>query len=241
MSNKPSVVWSSIGRKLITGITGLGLFLFIILHLVGNLTLFLGGPTFNEYAHFLTTLGHGYALYLAEAGLAAFFVFHAVAGISVWARKAHARETPYWHKGDAGGRSEKTFSSSTMLYSGIILLIFLVIHLVQFRFGTVYYQVTDPQAEKVRDLYRLVREVFANPIWVWFYVAVMVLLGLHLRHGFWSMFQSLGANNRTLRPVLKGLGLLLAVVLALGFLVLPLYVHYLGPVPVSPVTTGGLQ
>lgn len=223
MSNKRPAAWSSVGKKFITGVTGFGLFGFVVVHLIGNLTLLAGSEPFNAYAHFLTTFGHGKAIYVAEVILFAIFAFHIVAGISVWLSKQSARPHGYVRYSDAGGNSQKTFSSKTMAYTGIILAVFTIIHVWQFRLGADY---PVGGQEGVRDLYRLVVETFQNGAWVWFYVVAMLLLGFHLRHGFWSMFQSLGANNKRLLPLWKGLGIASAIILAVGFLLLPLYIHY---------------
>jgi len=221
MSNQ----WSSVGKKVVTGVTGFLLVGFVIAHLIGNLTLFLGDEPFNAYAHLLTSLGHGFAIYLAEVALLLFFGFHAVSGISVYLRKTEARPVAYVNPGNAGGAIRKTLSSQSMILTGAILLIFLIIHVLQFRLGA-HYDIQTPTGERIRDLFRLVTEVFHNPLWVGFYVFSMALLGFHLRHGFWSMFQSLGLANRRWLPLLYGVAALFALVMAVGFAILPLYIHF---------------
>lgn len=219
-----SIVWSAIGKKLITGITGLGLVLFITVHLLGNLTLFAGSKTFNEYSHFLTS--HGEFIYPAEIILLLFFLFHIIMGISVYLKKKKARPEGYQKYQSAGGPSKQTISSKTMIITGLILFIFLIIHLIQFKYGPEY--MTTINGQQVRNLHANVVQVFANPWWVLFYVIVMVLLGYHLRHGFWSMLQSLGAMKPSLTPVIYTIGIIFAIVVALGFIILPIWIFLTG-------------
>lgn len=241
MSNIVSAATSSVGKKVITGITGIALGLFVIVHLAGNLTLFLGdhGRALNEYAHFLETLGHGALLPIAEIGLVVIVIAHIASTIAVTMRNKSARPIGYYASADAGHTSHKTPSSRTMIYTGLILAAFLVLHVFQFRIAnlsnTVY------QAPGVRDLYRLVYETFQNPVYVWLYVGVMVMLGLHLRHGLWSAWQSLGLNNKRLMPVLYGAAVLVSILLAVGFLSIPIYMHFNGSPPGVPFvpTEGG--
>ncbi len=113
-----------------------------------------------------------------------------------------------------------------MIITGIIILIFLVIHLKTFKFGAEYSTTVD--GESIRDLARLLTEKFQSPVYAFGYVGVMLLLGFHLRHGVWSAFQSLGATNPRLTPVIYTLGALVGIVIALGFLVLPLWIFFTG-------------
>ena len=125
--------WSSVSKKLITGITGLGLVLFVIAHLTGNLTLLLGPEAFNAYAHFLHSLFHGWFVYIADLGLIVFFAAHAVAGLHVWYKRRKARPQRYAVRGSAGGPSRRTLASSTMALSGLFLLVFLIFHVQHFK------------------------------------------------------------------------------------------------------------
>jgi succinate dehydrogenase / fumarate reductase cytochrome b subunit len=132
-------------------------------------------------------------------------------------------------KRSKGAASKQTVSSRTMIVTGLVLLVFLVIHLKQFRFGPDYHTSLPGHLGDVWDLYRIVFETFQQPVWVIFYVVVMVLLGFHLRHGFWSAFQSIGALNPKLRPLAFSLGVVFALIIAVGFLVLPIFVYYVAP------------
>lgn len=215
---------TSPGKKLLNGATGLLLAGFVAAHLAGNLTFLIGPHAFNGYAHFLETLAHGWFLAAAEVALLAAFALHAAAGTIVWLDKRRARDVGYAKGGDAGGASRKTLASRTMIGTGLLLGLFVVLHVRMFRFGPAATVAHD--GTEMRDVYGLVVHAFRDPLTAWLYVAAMALLGFHLRHGLWSMLQSLGWTNARALPLLFGLALVAAVVLAAGFLFLPLYIHY---------------
>lgn len=219
MSTARAGLRSSVARKLVNGLTGILAMLFIIAHLLGNLTLLGGSRAFNTYAESLHRLG--FLVYVAEVGLVLLFGIHAVTAIQVYLQKRESRRHAYAVVNTKGAPSRQTIFSRTMIVTGSVLLVFLVWHVIQFRFGAWY--TTSLDGHEVRDLYRLVYEVFQNPVWVVAYVVVMVLLGFHLRHGFWSAFQSLGALGPRARPLAYSLGAVFAVVMAFGFIVLPVY------------------
>lgn len=236
--------WPSIGRKVLTGITGLGLVTFVATHLIGNLTLLLGADAYNRYADALERLLHGTFVYLADAGLLLFFGAHVVTAVSLYATRLRAREVGYAVRGNAGGPSQKGLASTTMLMSGAVLLGYLVVHLLHFKFGpgreAGYVTVVD--GRPMRDLYRLVVEEFNKPVPAFGYMAVMGVLGMHLRHGFWSAFQSLGVGSARLTPLIRGAGIGVAALLAIGFLGLPLYIFFAvaPPAPAALAAGGGL-
>jgi succinate dehydrogenase / fumarate reductase cytochrome b subunit len=221
-----SFFWSTVGRKLVIALTGLSLFFFIIAHLTGNFTLVFGGSkAFNAYAYRLTSLGP--LLYLVEFLLAATFIFHLTLAIITTLQNRTARKDKYIMLKSAGRVSKKTVSSRSMIYSGIIIVTFTIIHLITFKYGPGIKEgyVTVLGDENVRDLFRLVVEEFQKEWYVLWYVFAMIFLGFHLRHGFWSAFQSLGMNNPALSRVLYPLGLLIAIILGFGFILLPLYIY----------------
>ena len=226
---------SSIGKKLLNGITGVLLLLFIVAHLAGNLTIFAGQDALNAYAHLTHSLG--VLLIVIELALAAVFLAHAYAGMTVWRDKQRARGTGYTQVASKGGPSRQTLGSRSMAVTGVVLLVFLVIHLYQFRFGPSEAQgyVANLHGEKVWDLNRIVVEHFKQPLWVAFYMGVMLLLGLHLRHGFWSAFQTIGVLTPRLRTAAFSFAVVFALVIAIGFFVLPLYVFLFSPMPVTGV------
>jgi len=233
---------SSIGKKLLSGITGLAACGFIVGHLVGNMLLVVGKDPFNEYTHFLTTTAHGFFLPVAEGGLIVLFLLHAYSGVVVWLDQRKARPIGNKKSGNAGGPSQKTLSSKTMIYTGVLLLLFLLWHVWMFRLGPAEAEgyVTMLEGQESRDLYRLVVETFQVEAIVGIYVAMMVLLGFHLRHGFWSAFQSLGANNPKYMPWLTTIGLIFAIVMAIAFLLLPIYIYvFLDPAAVASAALAG--
>lgn len=223
-----SSAWTTVGKKVLTGITGIAWVLFIIAHLLGNFQLFLndGGAAFNAYTKFLES--QGVLLYIAEAGLVLTLLLHAAIGINIWLGKRRARPVGYTMYKSAGEPSAQNLGSRTMIITGSVLLVFLVVHIWTFKFGPGIaegYQ-TFIDGEPARDLYRLVIEKFQDPLYVFGYTAVMILLGLHLRHGFWSAFQSLGAIRPSARKSMQFAALVVGVLLAVGFLSIPLYIYF---------------
>lgn len=218
-----SVLWSSVGKKYISGITGLMLFSFLVVHLIGNLTLLSGAETFNSYAHFLESLAHGWFVYAAEVVLILFFVSHVIAGIAVTIDGWKARPGSYKKVRNAGDPSMKGWSSRTMFYTGLIILVFLPIHIVMFKFGDA--GTVESGGISMKDFFTRVTVDFTNPYAAFGYLAVMLVVGMHLKHGFWSAFQSLGLNTIEWKPVLHRLALVVAVFVGGGFLLLPLYFY----------------
>lgn len=222
-----SSAWTTVGKKVLTGITGIAWILFSIAHLAGNLQLYFndGGYAFNAYTKFLES--QGLLLYIAEAGLVLTLLLHAAIGINIWIGKKKARPVGYVKYKSAGEPSYQNSSSKTMLYTGIGLLVFLVFHIWTFKFGPGIAEgySTIVNGEEVRDMYRLVIETFKNPVYVGIYTVVMIFLGFHLRHGFWSAFQSLGAMRPSARKLMHRIGVSIAILLAVGFLAIPLYIY----------------
>ena len=215
---------SQVGKKVMTGITGLGLTLFVLGHMGGNLSYFFGNDAYNAYADKLLSMGP--LLYIVELGLLAFFVFHIVLGINIYIGKQKARPSKYKTYKSSGGASKQSMSSRSMIFTGIILGVFLVFHLFSFKFGA-YYE-TTLEGESVRDLSKLLTEKFQTPLYAFGYTAVMILLAVHLRHGVWSALQSLGAANPRMSPLIYTAGALLGGLIAIGFIVLPLYIYFTG-------------
>ncbi|MBW4532905.1 MAG: succinate dehydrogenase cytochrome b subunit [Pleurocapsa minor HA4230-MV1] len=224
-SDRPKLVnfyTSPIGKKIITGITGLGLTLFVLVHLVGNLTLFAGSKAYNQLAHFIDSLG--ILLYLIEFSLLAIAIFHVVVGISIRLNTLKARPVAYSQLKSVGTPSKQSISSRSMLITGMVLLGFLVLHLATFKFG-VYYS-TMINGVEMRDLSSLVMEKFHDPVYAFGYAGVMIVLALHLRHGIWSAWQSIGVLNSKISPVVYAIALILAILIALGFIALPVAIYF---------------
>jgi succinate dehydrogenase / fumarate reductase cytochrome b subunit len=224
MTPRPRFFSSSLGSKILIALSGLGLFVYLVLHLAGNLLIFGGSEVFNEYSHAL--ISNPLVLPL-EIVLLVVFLVHIVKTLAMTLANRRARPVGYARKDWAGGRSRKTLASSTMIVTGLILAIFTIIHVRTFKFGA-YYEVAGTG---VRDLYRLEIEQFSDPLIVGFYSLVMVLVGFHLWHGVSSAFQSLGVDHPAYTPRLLVAGKVLAVVISGGFLVIPLYVFFAGGRP----------
>ncbi|MDC0255851.1 succinate dehydrogenase cytochrome b subunit [Bacteriovoracales bacterium] len=212
---------SSIIKKQTMGVAGLLLCGFITMHFLGNLLIFVGPEAFNLYAHTLTS---NPLIYAAEAGLLAIFLVHIGVGVKLTIENNNARPQKYYMKQPTGRGAN--FSSSTMPYTGIIILIFVILHILGLKFGT-YYE-TSYDGVKMRDLYKLVIEYFRQPSAVLGYVVAMLSLGIHLRHGFWSAFQSLGFNHPKYNNLLILISKAFAFIMAIGFSSLPIFCFYKG-------------
>lgn len=215
---------SQVGRKIITAVTGIGLILFLIGHVIGNLTIFGSEQAFNQYTYALENLG--WLLYLLEAIIAIGFILHAWIGISIWWNRRKARPEGYEKYQSKGGPSHMTWASKSMIFTGIVLLVFLVIHLDTFKFGDTEMIMLD--GNEARDLKALVVEKFQNPLYAFGYTIVMVLLGFHLSHGFWSAFTSLTMKHNRKSKIVYFIGISFAVLLAAGFIFIPLYIYFTG-------------
>ncbi|MBI3929561.1 MAG: succinate dehydrogenase cytochrome b subunit [Armatimonadetes bacterium] len=226
MLNLAAALQSTVGRKLVMGLTGFVWFGYLLAHLSGNLLLFVGRDAFNGYAQFLThTLLHGAAVWIFDALLVVTLLAHVWTGVGIWWRKNESRPSGYELVADAGGPSKKSWASQSMAYTGILILAFIAWHVIAFKFGEnekfPHYELAG---EQVRDVYSIVVTAFQDPITMGIYVFIMLLIGIHLSHGVWSAFQSLGLNNSRFMPLLTAIGAFFAVVLAAGFLVLPMIV-----------------
>lgn len=219
MSNRPSFSSSTVGSKILIGLTGLMLFGFLITHLAGNLTVFGGSATYNAYTYKLESTKP--LLYVAEIGLVLVFLLHVVKTIGGYVRNSRARPVKYAEKRLAGHTSRKGVSSTSMILTGTAILVFVVIHIRTFKYGPYY----EEAGTGYRDLFRVMVDAFQNPLMVAFYVVSMVLIGLHLNHGISSAMQSLGLANRRTGRALVLTGRVLALAIAGGFAFLPLYLY----------------
>jgi succinate dehydrogenase / fumarate reductase, cytochrome b subunit len=211
---------SSVGTKLLIGLTGLALFVYMVLHVAGNAIIFFGPEMFNEYSHRLIS---NPLIVPIEIGLLLVFLLHIYKTVTMWMGNKAARPVGYHKKARAGHTSRKSLSSSTMIVSGLIVMVFVAIHVKQFKFGSFY---LAAGSDSIRDLYRTEVEVFQQPLWVAFYVIATVLVGLHLRHGFSSAFQSLGLDHPRYTRRLVSLGIVFAVLIGGGLAVIPIWVYF---------------
>jgi succinate dehydrogenase / fumarate reductase, cytochrome b subunit len=214
---------SSVGTKLLIGVTGLLLVGYMVLHVAGNAMILLGRDTFNEYSHRLIS---NPLIVPIEIGLLIVFLVHIYKTVRMWRDNQAARPVRYQKKELAGHTSRKSLASSTMIASGLIVLAFVVVHVKQFKFGTFY---LASGSETVRDLYRTEIEIFRNPLWVAFYVIATVLVGLHMRHGVSSAFQSLGLDHPRYTRRIVAVGIALAILVGGGLAFIPIWsylTHY---------------
>lgn len=211
---------STIGRKQLMALAGLGLCLFVLTHVIGNFLLFVGPEAYNQYAHKLTS---NPLIYLAEAGLVAIFLLHAYEGLVVSWKNYKAR--PQGYAKLATGKKRTTWTQRTMAWQGVVILVFVVLHILTFKYGT-HYDVTYGN-ETIRDLFRLVVEVFQSPFYVGFYVLAVVILGYHLSHGFYSSLQTLGVNHPEYTPKFQCASVIYGVFIGLGFAIQPLYMMFI--------------
>lgn len=210
---------SSIGQKLIMGLTGLFLVLFLVVHLLGNLQLLANdaGESFNAYAHFMAS---NPLIKFISIGLYAFILLHAVQGIYLWSRNRAAKGKGYAVSTNANA----TFAAKNMAWLGILIFVFLGIHMGDFWWAMKFGEVPMAQYEDVeyKNLYEKVYTSFKNPIIVLFYIISMVGLGLHLQHGFQSAFQTLGINHKKYTPAIKFIGKAFAIVVPLAYAIIPI-------------------
>src|SRR3984957_4405600 len=182
---------SSIGKKYVVAVTALLLILYVLGHLLGNLQIYMGPDRINTYAKFLHDLGP--ILWVVRVILIAAFVTHIAATIQL----AHENRLAKPRKYAVPGYQRSTMASRTMIISGLIVLCFVIYHLLQFTL-----HVTDPEFRKLHDslgrpdVYRMLILGFSPPLVSFFYALALFLLASHLSHGFESVTQTLGINNR---------------------------------------------
>jgi succinate dehydrogenase / fumarate reductase cytochrome b subunit len=216
------VVRSSVGKKILIGLTGLMLLGYLVLHIAGNLLIFFGPQVFNSYSHALLS---NPLLIPIEIGLLLIFLLHIGYTVTLYVTNRRARPVLYHRKAYAARPpSRKSFASSTMIFSGLWLLVFVIIHVKGFKYGTGH---SMPGSE-VRDLYRLELEIFSHPSTVAFYVLSMLMVGSHLWHGIVSGLQSLGAPWPGAAPKAFAVARAVTVFIAGGFIFIILWAYLRG-------------
>lgn len=210
---------SSVGKKLVMAVTGSFLVIFLIVHLIGNITLFFGPDAFNGYVSALDVVKP--AIRVVELVLLLAFILHIYDGIVLWFENRRARPVNY--KVNASNENS-TFSSRWMFWLGSVIFIFLVLHLATFFWRFNFY---DPSGLAEDHLYfNIVVDFFQ----IWWYAAVyviaVILLGFHLNHGFQSAFQTFGWNHKKYFPLVKKIGTIYAVIMAVGFASMPVYFFF---------------
>ena len=205
-------IGSSIGKKLLMALTGIAFCMFIVVHLVGNLMIYGGKDFFNAYVETLHSLGP--LIPIAEWGLLILAIIHVVFGGILYWGNFTARPVAYSVKKSGGGR---TLGSATQAYTGLFILIFISIHLFDFHFAD----------KTTQTVFQIVSNTFNRPIYSFFYILAMIVVAVHISHGFWSAFQTLGANQPKYMPLIRAVGIIFSLVVGIGFGFIPIYISFM--------------
>jgi succinate dehydrogenase / fumarate reductase cytochrome b subunit len=220
---------TSVGSKYVMAVTGLGLMGFVLVHMLGNLQIFLGREALNDYGKHLEDLPA--LLWTARAGLLAIFLIHIVVGLRLWSSNRRARPERYVYEDTV----QASWASRHMLLTGLVVLAFVVYHLLHFTFGVTdwehfkrntaqvpLYTAGDPARTPEYDVAAMVVGGFRQwPVSVG-YVLCQIVLGLHLWHGAGSWLQSLGLNGRRWLRWVQGFGIAFALLIVVGNSSIPL-------------------
>jgi succinate dehydrogenase / fumarate reductase cytochrome b subunit len=208
-----------IGKKAVMALTGVMLFGYVVAHLLGNLQIYSSNPEqINRYAAFLHNPANALALWAARLVLLAAVILHITASIQLWSLKRAARPIAYKKKDDAA----TSYAARTMMWSGPIVAAFVIFHVLHLTVGAVVpLQEIGPNEPNVRAN---VIAGFQNPAISGFYILAMILLCMHLYHGLWSMFQSLGISHPRYTPKLKQGAAIFAILIAIGNCSIPIAV-----------------
>lgn len=210
---------SSIGKKFTMAVTGSFLLIFLVVHLIGNITLFFGADAFNGYVKTLDVVKP--LIRVIELVLLAAFLLHIFNGVRLWLENRRAKGVTY----KVNGSSENTnVFSRTMFLTGSIVFIFLVLHL-----GTFFWRfnVHDPEGlANSHEYFQIVINFFSYWWYSLLYVIAVLLLGFHLNHGFQSAFQTFGWNHKKYTPLIEKIGTIYAIIMAIGFASMPIYFFF---------------
>jgi succinate dehydrogenase / fumarate reductase cytochrome b subunit len=211
---------SSVGKKQIVGLTGVGIALFALSHMAGNMLILVSGKAYNYYSHSLVT---NPLLPLAEIGLLIAFLVHVLFATSLTVTNRRAR--PRGNVSAGSGLKRASFASRSMILTGLLVFVFLVLHLITFKYGTHYMVVYD--GIEMRDIHRLVVEKFHEPLYVGWYIFSLLILGVHLSHGVGALFQSLGISSNR-KAWVRQVSWAFAIVVVGGFISQPLWILFGG-------------
>jgi succinate dehydrogenase / fumarate reductase cytochrome b subunit len=206
------VLSTSVGKKQLMAVTGFMFLGFLAAHLAGNLTIYWGKEAFNSYARHLHGLGP--FLVVAEIGLVVFAAIHITIAVILFFQNRNARPARY--EVDKTGGGGRTLSSVTMPYTGLLILTFVVIHLLNFSHHFV--------DQSTRTIFEIVAEKFSSPWYIVVYITAMIIVAFHVRHGLWSAFQTVGASHPKYMPLIENVSVLFAVIVGVGFGLLPIVV-----------------
>jgi succinate dehydrogenase / fumarate reductase cytochrome b subunit len=205
---------TTLGKKVVMAVTGAIMFGFVLGHMLGNLQAFLGREQLDHYAVLLRTVPE--LLWVVRAVLLISVILHIVASLQLKKTQMDARPIGYVKRKPVGS----SIASRTMIWSGIVIALFIPYHLMHFTLGV---PGIHPSFQELKPYENLVAGFRVIPVAL-FYVVAMILLSTHLYHGVWSMFQTLGANNASFSPKLRLFAKVFAVVVTLGFISLPIAV-----------------
>jgi len=218
---KQTKLWlSSISHKYIVALAGLFLMVFLVVHLSTNLLMVAGNiEAFNEAVVFLTT---NPLMKVMEIMLFAGFIVHILLGVVVYLNNRWARPVNY----RMAQNSETSAFSKFMIHTGAIIFVFLIIHFVHFFFVKIGIMPIPEGAVNEYDFYAMTQLVFSSGLNSLIYVVCMVFLGFHLKHAFQSAFQTLGLNHPRYFPIIKVIGTVYAIAIAVGFSSIPIYFYF---------------
>jgi succinate dehydrogenase / fumarate reductase, cytochrome b subunit len=225
-----AVYRTSVGKKFVMAITGIIGYGFVIGHMIGNLKAFLGPAAFNEYSEFLRTVGEPLLparvlLWIARIVLLGAVVLHVYSAIMLTRQAQVGRPVGYAKKKNV----QANFASLTLRWGGVAIFLFLIYHLLHLTFGVVhpdYRLTTSVHGLTHPEAYHNLVYGFQNPLIVAFYIIAVACLAMHMFHGVWSMFQTLGLNGQNTESLFRGLAVLSAVILFVGFCSVPLGVMF---------------
>ena len=214
---------SSIGKKFMMALTGSFLLIFLIVHLIGNITLFFGPEAFNGYVETLDIIKP--LIRIIEVVLLAAFILHIYNGLVLWLENKRTQGGNFVRKYKVNASGDNSsFSSRTSFITGSIIFIFLVLHL-----GTFFWRfnVHDPEGlANTHQYFDIVTGFFTIWWYVVLYIIAVLLLGYHLNHGFQSAFQTFGWNHKKYFPIIKICGTIYALIMTLGFVSMPIYFFF---------------
>jgi succinate dehydrogenase / fumarate reductase cytochrome b subunit len=218
---KQKKLWlSSISHKYIVALAGIFLMLFLVAHLSTNLLMLTGDrEAFDKAVEFLTT---NPLMKVMEYALFAGFIIHILLGVTVYIKNLKARPVNY----KMAQNSETSAFSKFMIHTGVIILVFLVIHFVHFFFVKLGLAPVPEGAADKLDFYTMSQIVFSNGLYSLIYVVCMIFLGFHLKHAFQSAFQTLGLNHPRYFPIIKAVGTIYAIAIFVGFSSIPIYFYF---------------
>jgi succinate dehydrogenase / fumarate reductase, cytochrome b subunit len=221
---------TSVGKKVIMALTGFALVGFVVFHMYGNLKMYQGEAVFNEYAAGLRELGHPifgheHLLWVARIGLLLAVVLHIWAAtlLTLQSRKSASANGVSGLQRYGQKKRQTGYAAYTMRFGGVLLLAFIIYHILHLTFGVVGYAPGRfiPEQHGVYNAYNNVVQGFQSPFISGFYILTMIFLGLHLYHGIWSMFHTMGVNNHKYDKLLRGAAIFVAVMVTLGNISFP--------------------